>query len=67
MTSTPPPDRPATATLSEAAAKPASQQAEIPVVDVRQLLGGGREIVLMHLGEAYRLRITARERLILTK
>jgi len=37
------------------------------VVDVRKLLGDGREIILMHLGEAYRLRITARERLILTK
>jgi hemin uptake protein HemP len=42
-------------------------QPEIPVVDVRTLLGEGREVVLMHLGEAYRLRITARERLILTK
>ncbi len=59
MTSAPPYD-PAKTAL------PAGQP-EIPVVDVRQLLGEGREIVLMHLGEAYRLRITARERLILTK
>ena len=36
-------------------------------MDVRALLGGGREIVLLHLGERYRLRITARDRLILTK
>lgn len=60
MTSAPP---------SDPAAKTAAPtgQPEIPVVDVRDLLGEGREIVLMHLGEAYRLRITARERLILTK
>lgn len=43
------------------------ERAAIPIVDVRQLLGEGREIILMHLGEAYRLRITARDRLILTK
>jgi hemin uptake protein HemP len=48
--------------------KPSSSgAAEVPVVDVRQLVGEGREIILMHLGEAYRLRITARDRLILTK
>jgi hemin uptake protein HemP len=39
----------------------------VRVIDVRNLLGDGREVVLMHLGEAYRLRITARDRLILTK
>ncbi|MBX9908213.1 MAG: hemin uptake protein HemP [Beijerinckiaceae bacterium] len=60
MNSATPPD-PAARTAAPSA------QPEIPVVDVRQLLGEGREIVLMHLGEAYRLRITARERLILTK
>ncbi len=40
---------------------------ETPEVDVRALLAGGREIILLHLGERYRLRITARDRLILTK
>jgi hemin uptake protein HemP len=40
---------------------------DVPVIDVRQLVGEGREIVLIHQGEAYRLRITARDRLILTK
>jgi hemin uptake protein HemP len=60
MNSASPADRAATT------ATPAGQP-EIPVVDVRALLGEGREVVLMHLGEAYRLRITARERLILTK
>lgn len=60
MTSAPPSD-------PSGQARPEAGPAPIPVVDVRQLLGEGREIVLMHLGEAYRLRITARERLILTK
>ncbi len=59
MSSAPPP--------SDAAAKPNAPAGGVPVVDVRQLLGDGREVVLMHLGEAYRLRITARDRLILTK
>lgn len=40
---------------------------ETPVIDVRALLAGGREIILLHLGQRYRLRITARDRLILTK
>ncbi len=41
--------------------------ADIPVVDVRQLLGDGREVILLHQGEPYRLRVTARDKLILTK
>lgn len=60
MNSVPPSDFPGkTATLSP--------QHDIPVIDVRQLIGSGREVILLHLGEAYRLRITARDRLILTK
>lgn len=50
-----------------AADAPGPAPHETPVMDVRALLGGGREIVLLHLGERYRLRITARDRLILTK
>ena len=46
---------------------PHSGQSDVPVVDVRQLVGTGREVILMHLGEAHRLRVTARDRLILTK
>jgi hemin uptake protein HemP len=38
-----------------------------PPVDVRALLNGAREATLMLDGEAYRLRITAKEKLILTK
>jgi hemin uptake protein HemP len=60
MKSAPPADPAATTAMP-------AVQPEIPVVDVRKLLGEGREVVLMHLGEPYRLRITARERLILTK
>jgi hemin uptake protein HemP len=36
-------------------------------IDVVSLLGGGREVVLVHRGERYRLRITANGKLILTK
>ena len=36
-------------------------------LDVRALLGAGREVVLLHNGERYRLRVTARDKLILTK
>lgn len=36
-------------------------------IDARSLLAGRREAIIMLDGEAYRLRITAREKLILTK
>ncbi|WP_114946681.1 hemin uptake protein HemP [Microvirga calopogonii] len=36
-------------------------------VDVASLIGAGREVVLVHRGERYRLRITANGKLILTK
>ena len=39
----------------------------LPVIDVATLLGAGREAVLIHDGQAYRLRITANRKLILTK
>lgn len=38
-----------------------------PVVDVRTLVGTGREAIIRHNGESYRLRITAANKLILTK
>ena len=60
MNAVPPPDP---AAKNEAPPAPSG----IPVVEVRQLLGEGREVILLHLGEAYRLRITARDKLILTK
>ena len=36
-------------------------------INVRLLLNGAREAILVLDGEAYRLRITAKEKLILTK
>jgi hemin uptake protein HemP len=36
-------------------------------IDVRTLLGPAREAILVHNGEHYRLRVTANNKLILTK
>jgi hemin uptake protein HemP len=47
-------------------AAPSSREDRAPV-DVRALLDGAREAILVLDGEAYRLRITAKEKLILTK
>jgi hemin uptake protein HemP len=44
-----------------------STREQRPAVDVRALLNGAREATLVLDGEAYRLRITAKEKLILTK
>lgn len=38
-----------------------------PRIDSRQLLQGGKEIVIVHGAEEYRLRLTAAGKLILTK
>lgn len=38
-----------------------------PRIDSRQLLQGGREIVIVHGADEYRLRLTAAGKLILTK
>jgi hemin uptake protein HemP len=40
---------------------------ERPVIDLRDLLAGAREAILVHAGEHYRLRVTASGKLILTK
>jgi hemin uptake protein HemP len=46
---------------------PASPDAnQTPVFDARELLGAGRKVIL-HAGERYRLRVTANDKLILTK
>lgn len=39
----------------------------LPQIEVGVLLGESREAVLVHNGETYRLRITASNKLILTK
>jgi hemin uptake protein HemP len=44
-----------------------SQKRQAPVLDVRDLLAGGREAIIIHAGERYRLRVTAKDKLILTK
>jgi hemin uptake protein HemP len=46
---------------------PPPDAAKTPVFDVRELFGGGREVIILHAGERYRLRITANDKLILTK
>jgi hemin uptake protein HemP len=46
-------------------ASPSTNQT--PVFDVQELLGGGKEVIILHAGERYRLRITANDKLILTK
>jgi hemin uptake protein HemP len=51
-------------TLSPAGNKPA---AEPRTLTSTELLRGAREISILHAGEAYRLRLTSNDRLILTK
>jgi hemin uptake protein HemP len=38
-----------------------------PEINVHELLGNAKEVTLLHGGERYRLRITANDKLILTK
>lgn len=38
-----------------------------PVTTSAELLRGWREVTILHGGEAYRLRVTSKDRLILTK
>ena len=40
---------------------------DIPVADSSTLMSGKRELVIRHNGAAYRLRVTASDKLILTK
>jgi hemin uptake protein HemP len=49
------------------AREPAAGQRHPIRVLVSELLGGGREAILEHAGQDYRLRITANGKLILTK
>ena len=46
---------------------PDAEQATIRRFEVADLLQGGREIILVHGGSEYRLRITGNGKLILTK
>jgi hemin uptake protein HemP len=47
--------------------EPAVPPAAAPVLTSADLLRGGREVTIVHAGETYRLRLTSRDRLILTK
>lgn len=47
---------------------PAPRRVEPPLVlESRQMFGGRREVLIAHGDEVYRLRLTAADRLILTK
>ncbi|RYD16091.1 MAG: hemin uptake protein HemP [Lysobacteraceae bacterium] len=46
---------------------PPAPRLETPSVDSRRLLGGARELLIRHGTEAYRLRLTRNDKLILTK
>ena len=43
------------------------ERASEPRVDSHRLLAGGRELVIDHSGQVYRLRLTRNDKLILTK
>lgn len=53
--------------LPEASPLHAGEVSAPPAIDVRALVGAGREAVILHKGDRYRLRITANDKLILTK
>ncbi len=46
---------------------PAQPPARPPVLNSAELMRGAREVVILHAGQTYRLRITSKDRLILTK
>ena len=49
------------------ATKPISTAKPVKRIAVSDLLNGGREAVLLHDGDEYRLRLTSNGKLILTK
>ena len=55
------------ASASASAPAPTRPHARLPRVDSRTLLAGGRERVIQHGAEEYRLRLTRNDKLILTK
>jgi hemin uptake protein HemP len=52
---------------SSSSPKPQGLAPAVKRVAVDDLLGGRREIILLHAGEEYRLRVTSNGKLILTK
>ncbi len=53
--------------MQQTADPPPEAPPETRVVTSAELLGGAREIAIQHGGETYRLRLTSKDRLILTK
>lgn len=49
------------------APRPVRSEARAPRIDSQRLLSGGRELVIEHAGQEYRLRLTRNDKLILTK
>ena len=49
------------------AIKPPPAAKPVKRIAVSELLNGGREVVLLHDGDEYRLRLTSNGKLILTK
>ena len=59
-------------TLSSSVERPAGHQHNddartVPIIDSATLMGGRRELIIQHGTGSYRLRITASNKLILTK
>ena len=59
--------RPAVRPLPRAAAGPACAEPACAEIRSEALLGEGREVLIHHRGEVYRLRHTRNDKLILTK
>ena len=55
-----------TATATKKASSSASLTHETPRIPVESLLGTGRQVVIVHAGREYRLRLTQNGKLILT-
>ncbi len=53
--------------VRHASSPPVATDLATPVFDSARLLQGGREILIRHAGECYRLRHTRNDKLILTK
>ena len=51
----------------KSAERPQSSAPPVKRIAIRDLLAGGREAVLLHDGDEYRLRLTSNGKLILTK
>jgi hemin uptake protein HemP len=55
--------------MPDIAEKPeyAGKSETVKQMKVQELMGGDREIIIVHQGEEYRLRLTSNNKLILTK